>query len=353
MRMTFLGADTEALLAIGGRIGTEAHQVTAVVEDVATKLESVSWVGEDRDRAIDAAHQILSSARELTDRLQAAADELRGHAEAQDEASAPGDNTSQGSGGSAGLFDLPSLTGLSDIGGAFQNFLTFGPDDFDPLDWVVGTAEQAAGWTWDHIGVPVVNGLASFGQAMIDNPAATASSLLGLGLMAVGATGEGLGIALLPTGLVSAGAGTAAGGAVMIGSAELIAAGAALTAGGGAVLLSEAAENPQSPASPREPDVYRPSSGSGGSPRPSQDVLGDMPPGKSKGVKTVGSDAELQTAFDDMARGGEVFRRPGYKGEWVRQPDGTEIGLRSESSSGGRTIDVINPDGSKAKVHIR
>lgn len=78
-----------------------------------------------------------------------------------------------------------------------------------------------------------------------------------------------------------------------------------------------------------------------------------MPPGKSKGVKTVGSDTELQTAFDDMARGGEVFRRPGYKGEWVRQPDGTEIGLRPDSASGGRTIDVIHPDGSKAKVHIR
>ena len=143
--MTFLGADTEALLAIGDRIGTEAHQVTAVVEDVATKLESVSWVGEDRDQAIDAAHQVLSSARELTDRLQAAAEELRGHAEAQDDASAPGDHSSQGGGGAAGLFDLPSLSGLSDIGGAFQNFLTFGPDDFDPLDWVVGTAEQAAG----------------------------------------------------------------------------------------------------------------------------------------------------------------------------------------------------------------
>ncbi|WP_246957433.1 hypothetical protein [Brachybacterium sp. Marseille-Q7125] len=45
--------------------------------------------------------------------------------------------------------------------------------DFDPLDWVLGTAEEAAGWTWDNIGVPVVNGIASFGQAMIDNPLAT------------------------------------------------------------------------------------------------------------------------------------------------------------------------------------
>ena len=125
-------------------------------------------------------------------------------------------------------------------------------DEFDPLDWVLGTAEEAAGWTWDNIGVPVVNGLASFGQAMIDNPAATGTMLLGLGMMALGAAGEGVGIALLPTGLVTFGGGTAAGGVVMVGSAELIAAGAAVTAAGGRILFAEAVNNPQFPTSPRQ-----------------------------------------------------------------------------------------------------
>lgn len=232
-----------------------------------------------------------------------------------------------------------------------QNWLAFGSNDFDPLDWLIGTAEEGLGWTWDNIGVPVVNGLASFGQAMIDNPDATAMMLLGLGTMAVGAAGEGVGIALLPTGAVSFGGGTVAGGAIMIGSAEIIAAGATVTALGGGILLSEAIGNPQTPATARQPQTYQPSSGSG-PPRPPRDVLGEMPAGNNAGVRTVGSDAELQTAYDQMARGGQVIRRPGYRGEWGRQPDGTEIGLRESSRSGGRTIDVRHPDGSTEKVHI-
>ena len=80
----------------------------------------------------------------------------------------------------------------------------------------------------------------------------TGTMLLGLGMMALGAAGEGVGIALLPTGLVTFGGGTAAGGVVMVGSAELIAAGAAVTAAGGGILFAEAVNNPQFPTSPRQ-----------------------------------------------------------------------------------------------------
>lgn len=153
-------------------------------------------------------------------------------------------------------------------------------------------------------------------------------------------------------GLVTLGGGTAAGGVVMVGSAELIAAGAAVTTAGGGILLAEATNNSQSPGSPRQPETHQPSSG-GGAPRPAGEVLGEIPTGKNPGVRTVGSDAELQASYDQMARGGEVIRRPGYRGEWVRQPDGTEIGLRESSRSGGRTIDVRHPDGTIEKVHIR
>lgn len=123
---------------------------------------------------------------------------------------------------------------------------------------------------------------------------------------------------------------------------------------GGGILLAEATNNPQSPASPRQPETHQPSSG-GGAPRPAGEVLGEVPTGKNPGVRTVGSDAELQASYDQMARGGEVIRRPGYREEWVRQPqpDGTEIGLSESSRSGGRTIDVRHPDGTTEKVRIR
>lgn len=246
---------------------------------------------------------------------------------------------------------LPTLPPL-EFPSAPLDSLTIGPDDFDPVDWALGTAKQAIGWTWDSIGVPVINSVASVGRAMIDNPGATALTLGRLALMGLGATGEGIGIALLPTGLVTAGGGTAAGAGVMIGSTELIVAGGAMATAGGMILLNEAAQNPQEVVHGSEPQTYRPSSGGGEPPRPARDVTGELPAGKSPGVKTVETDSQLQSTYDQMARGGEVISRPGYKGEWVRQPDGTEIGLREGSKSGGRTIDIRYPDGSTQKVHI-
>lgn len=353
--MSFWGADTTALLGIGADIRESAGQIDEVLSAAVSRLESTAWVGPDREIAVTSAHRLLDEARSVENRLHRTADEIDSHVEEQNSASDPDGDVAGNLSRWSEFFSLPPLVGAEDLdlGSTAQDFLTFGDDDFDPLDWVLGTAEEAAGWTWDNIGVPVVNGIASFGQAMIDNPLATGTMILGLGIMAVGAAGEGVGIALLPTGLVTAGGGTAAGGVVMVGSAEIIAAGAAITAAGGGVLLAESANNPQSPASPRQPEAYQPSSGSGGAPRPAGEVLGEMPAGRSPGVRTVGSDAELQASYDQMARGGEIIRRPGYRGEWVRQPDGTEIGLRETSSSGGRTIDVRHPDGTTEKVHIR
>lgn len=354
-----MGADTEVLSAFGRRVHNDAQRLDEVICTVVAEFGSVSWVGPDRDRAMESAHELLRRSGQVRSRLQNAAEEIENHAQEQNRASDQASGSSGDSSRWPAIIELaPSLfdaagAGSEGIGFGVQNFLTFGDDEFDPLDWVLGTAEEAAGWTWDNIGVPVVNGLASFGQAMIDNPAATGTMLLGLGMMALGAAGEGVGIALLPTGLVTFGGGTGAGGVVMVGSAELIAAGAAVTAAGGGILFAEAVNNPQSPASPRQPETYQPAAGGSGAPRPAGEVLGEMPAGKSPGVRTVGSDAELQASYDQTARGGEVIRRPGYRGEWVRQPDGTEIGLRESSRSGGRTIDVRHSDGTTEKVHIR
>ena len=89
------------------------------------------------------------------------------------------------------------------------------------------------------------------------------------------------------------------------------------------------------------------------------DSLKGLPKGRSPGVRTVGSDAELDQVFEDMSRGGTPMQRPGYGGSSggraVRLPDGTEVGLRGGSDSGGRTIDVRYPgaSGTGPKVHIR
>ena len=41
-----------------------------------------------------------------------------------------------------------------------------------------------------------------------------------------------------------------------------------------------------------------------------------------------------------------------YPGKFVELPDGTQVGLRSASRSGGATIDVFKPDGTYIKVHL-
>ncbi len=85
-----------------------------------------------------------------------------------------------------------------------------------------------------------------------------------------------------------------------------------------------------------------------------RDIYNQLPRGKNKKVRTVGSDAELQSVFDQMTVGGKPLPpEPGYKGIKTELPDGTTIGLRDGSLSGGRTIDIWWPGESRGvKIHI-
>lgn len=56
--------------------------------------------------------------------------------------------------------------------------------------------------------------------------------------------------------------------------------------------------------------------------------------------------------YGDLARGGKPVDVPGYPGKWVERPDGTRVGIRQGSRSGGATIDIRLPDGSTQKVHV-
>jgi len=90
----------------------------------------------------------------------------------------------------------------------------------------------------------------------------------------------------------------------------------------------------------------------GGALRSVDDVVSGLDPGMQAHVRTVGSQARLQSVYDDLARGGAPAEWPGYKGTVVRRPDGVEIGIRPGSTSGGATVDIRLPDGTMQKIHV-
>ena len=82
------------------------------------------------------------------------------------------------------------------------------------------------------------------------------------------------------------------------------------------------------------------------------EVLSSLPKGKQGFVRTVPDDQTLQTTFDDLTRGAQQISRSGYDGPVYELPDGTQIGLRGGSKSGGRTIDIQVPGQDAQKIHI-
>jgi hypothetical protein len=85
------------------------------------------------------------------------------------------------------------------------------------------------------------------------------------------------------------------------------------------------------------------------------DIAGDvsgLPKGLQSHVRTVGTEDELQRLYGKWSEGGIDITPNGYNGRMVQLPDGTIVGLRSASKSGGGTIDIKFPDGTFQKVHI-
>jgi hypothetical protein len=60
----------------------------------------------------------------------------------------------------------------------------------------------------------------------------------------------------------------------------------------------------------------------------------------------------LFTVSSGLEEGGGVPVDSGYPGTYVRLSDGTRVGLRLKSASGGETIDVFKPDNTHIKVHL-
>jgi hypothetical protein len=63
----------------------------------------------------------------------------------------------------------------------------------------------------------------------------------------------------------------------------------------------------------------------------------------------------MTNLFNELSKGGRNVTPPTYKGTMVELPDGTRLGIRAASKSGGPTIDVKPPKGSDLnplKVHL-
>ncbi len=75
-------------------------------------------------------------------------------------------------------------------------------------------------------------------------------------------------------------------------------------------------------------------------------------PGRNAGVRTVGSESELETIWLQYSPGGTPVVGSNYPGQRVGFPDGSEIAKRSASKSGGPTIDVLGAHGERVKIHI-
>lgn len=82
------------------------------------------------------------------------------------------------------------------------------------------------------------------------------------------------------------------------------------------------------------------------------EVLNGLPRGKQGFVRTVPDEATLQSTFEELTQGGTPTTWKGYGGDVFELPDGTQIGLRGTSRSGGSTIDLRIPGQDPFRIHI-
>ncbi|HLI37207.1 MAG TPA: hypothetical protein VKV80_07675 [Streptosporangiaceae bacterium] len=73
--------------------------------------------------------------------------------------------------------------------------------------------------------------------------------------------------------------------------------------------------------------------------------------GRNAGVSVAHSTEQLDSLFGELSHGGTPVESS-YPGKLVKLTDGTTVGLRGTSASGGPTIDIRYPDGERMKVHV-
>jgi hypothetical protein len=82
------------------------------------------------------------------------------------------------------------------------------------------------------------------------------------------------------------------------------------------------------------------------------EVLAGLRAGRTPPNVEVDTPAELNRVFDELTEDGRPVESNNYPGKFVELQDGTRVGLRAGSRSGGPTIDVFKSDGTYVKVHL-
>ena len=81
--------------------------------------------------------------------------------------------------------------------------------------------------------------------------------------------------------------------------------------------------------------------------------LSGLRSGSGSRIKLVDSTDELEVLFSRLSGGGSPVAGTSYPGQLVALPDETTVGLRNYSASGGPTIDITLPNGTRYKVHVQ
>jgi RHS repeat-associated protein len=81
-----------------------------------------------------------------------------------------------------------------------------------------------------------------------------------------------------------------------------------------------------------------------------EDALAGLTPGNSPGVYTVDSPEELQQIYDELSAGGKPTNSS-YAGQEVELPNGTRVGIRETSKTGGPAVD-INTGSARYRIHV-
>ncbi|MDD7919964.1 putative T7SS-secreted protein [Actinomycetospora callitridis] len=188
------------------------------------------------------------------------------------------------------------------------------------------------------------NATASVGNALLQNPLDAAAVVGGGALAAVSAAGVVGSVALDATG-VGAVAGVPLGGLSLAG----VATGVGIAGVGAADAIAHAVGDDRV-----APFTVAADADAGADAAlPAADripTVGD--PGRNPGVRQLPDEQAVRDLYDELSENGTPLRWDGYDGPSVRLPDGTEIGLRDRSGSGGTTLDARLPNGERWKVHI-
>jgi ABC-type transporter Mla subunit MlaD len=80
-------------------------------------------------------------------------------------------------------------------------------------------------------------------------------------------------------------------------------------------------------------------------------VLSRLRPGRRKPNLEVDTSADLDRVWAELSVGGKPINT-GFPGIHLELPDGTRVGYRPYSKSGGPVIGITNTDGTVIKVHL-